>query len=187
MAHPIGDLDVRDRRARAPLHFQLRARRQQLGWSQARVGQATGFDAAGVRRLERIGVDQSYASTVIRWATALGWRLALTPTGFPPLPSGGLDELLGTVAVDMPASAAASWQAMQVLAELARIRVACQVTQRELATLFGTTTQAVSMVEVGGAGTPLVGLQRHARGIARCAGLPGAYLAVNLREGTPLA
>jgi hypothetical protein len=54
------------------------------------------------------------------------------------------------------------------------------VTQGQLADQFGVSEQAVSLIEVSGHSTALVVLQRHARGIARCARLSAAHLAVRL-------
>jgi transcriptional regulator with XRE-family HTH domain len=189
MSRVIADLDDRDRKARADLHLQLRARRQLLGWSQRKVGDACGVDPAGIRRWERLGVDQSYAATIMRWAEPLGLRLVMEPVGFPTVPARPLSrigQLFAAIEVEMTGRTSAAWRTAAVRADLVRIRQACRVTQAQLADQFRVSEQAVSMTEVGDSSPALVMLQRHARGIARCARRPEAYLAVSLQEDTPL-
>jgi len=181
MSRFIADLDDRDRKARASLHYELRARREALGWSQRKVAEACGIDAASVRRRERLGVDQSYAATIMRWAEVLGLRLVMRPVGFPPAaprPLNRIERLMATIQVEMNATTAAGWKSAALLADLVRLRQVCRVTQGQLADQFGVSEQAVSLIEVSGHSTALVVLQRHARGIARCARLPHAHLAV---------
>jgi len=188
----IADLDDRDRQARAGLHHQLRARREELGWSQRKVGEACGIDAASVRRRERLGVDQSYAATIMQWADALGLHLAMQPVGFPAIaarPLSRIDKLMAYIQVEMNTRTAAGWKSAAVLADLVQLRTALGVTQDQLAAQFGVSEQAVSLIEAGAQSPALVVLQRHARGIARCARLPHAHLAVRLEpeEDTEVA
>lgn len=184
MATFVADLDDGDRRAREVLRGQLRARRELLGWSQRKTAERIGIDTASVRRRERLGVDQAYASTVLRWARALGLRLVMDPVGFPPTPAADVDDLLAAIGGELSPGTSAAWQTVAVMENLVRLRLACRVTQRQLADVFGTTEQAVTLVETSGSTNALVVLQRHARGIARCAWLPGAHLSVHLEPDT---
>lgn len=175
MGRRIHDLDDRDSQARAGLRIQLRARREELGISQFALGEKLGWQAANVRRLERQGVDQSYAHTVMRWARALGLRLAVEPVGFPkPWTVGAdrVDRMLSALATQMyetgRCDTADEWEVLRLTKQLVGIRLACGVTQDQLAGVFGVSTQAVSLFEIVDKTTSLVALQRHARGIARC-------------------
>lgn len=180
MRHVVDDLDPADLAARTVLRGQLVARRVQLGWPQRKTAELGWFDPSALRRLERVGLDRGYAGTGIRWARALGLRLVLKPCGFPPPPAGGVDDLLAAVAAGMSPGRGAQWQVAAVRDELVRIRVVCQVLQTDLARRFGVSSAAVSLIEQ--TGSSLVVLQRHARGIGLCAGLPRAHLRVHLED-----
>lgn len=182
MATFVADLDDSDRQARAVLHGQLRARRELLGWSQRKTAERIGVDTTSVRRRERVGVDQAYAATVLRWARALGLRLVMDPVGFPPTPEEDVDDMLAAIGRELSPATSAAWQTVAVMHHLVRVRIGCQVTQRQLGEVFGISDQAVVLVETSAAA--LVVLQRHARGIARCAGLAGAHLSVHLEPDT---
>jgi transcriptional regulator with XRE-family HTH domain len=189
MARRIDDLDVRDYDTRTAVRVRLRERREQLGVTQRALGEALGFEAANVRRLERAGVDQSYTVTVMRWAAALGLRLVLEPVGFPPpVGLGRVDTLNDMMAALTDAGFAGDeeWEVARIIADLAGIRAACRVACAQLAAKIGVTPTAVGLIETAGASSALVVLQRHARGIARCARRPDAYLAVRLEEATAL-
>jgi transcriptional regulator with XRE-family HTH domain len=181
----VADLDPRDRQARAALHTQLRARREILGFSQRKTAELIGVDASRVRRRERLGVDQAYTATVLRWAHALGLRLVMEPVGLPRPPARAVvDDLLAAIGSEMTPATAAAWQAASIMEDLMRTRTAARVTQRQLGDLFGTSEQAVALIETSGSSTTLVVLQRHARGIGRCAWLPEAHLSVHLEPDT---
>lgn len=189
MGRHITDLDARDRQARLDVRTQLRAHRELLGLSQRALGLRLGYEAANVRRLEREGVNQSYTVTVMRWARALGLRLVLQPVGFPPPARSvgdSVDDLLAALSgqVDMSGDAGDAWAVTRITQQLVGIRLACRVTQPQLASQFRTTEQNVSLIETAGSSTALVVLQRHARGIARCSWRPAAYLDVRLEPST---
>lgn len=185
MARRITDLDERDYQARAALRVALRDARGNLGLSQRALGERLGFDGANVRRLERQGVDQSYAITVMRWARALDLELVMEPVGFPPVAddvtaADSVNDMLAMLAgtTTVPAEEAT---VAALISRLTRIRTVLGVTAVQLAARFGTTPTAVSMVETTGRGSALVTLQRHARGIARCSWrAPDGYLDVRL-------
>ena len=188
MARRIADLDARDYQARVDIRVQLRARRQACGWSQRKLGDRLGYDAANIRRLEREGVDQSFTVTVMRWARELGTRLVLTPVGFPPPAPyyrNMIEAMAEAMALAAPGEADDAAEVAGLIQQLVGIRLACRVTQPQLAKQFGTTVQNVSLIETAGSSTALVVLQRHARGIARCAWRPDAHLAAHV-EDTPL-
>lgn len=189
MARRIDDLDQRDLQTRLAIRAQLRARREQLGMSQQALGDLLSTGASNVRRLERQGVDQSYTTTIMKWARMLGLRLAITPVGFPPPARVGadrVDDLLAAVSGQMHTVGgtdnADQWEVTRLMRALSGIRVACAVTQRQMAARMGVCGQAASLVEISGSSTALVVLQRHARAIARCSRRSQAYLDVRLDQ-----
>jgi transcriptional regulator with XRE-family HTH domain len=189
MGRRINDLDDRDFQARTAMRIQLRARRETLGLSQRALGQILGYAAANIRRLEREGVDQSYTTTIMRWARALGFRLMMQPVGFPPPARSigdSVDDLMAALGaeIDLGGTAGDAWEVNRLTAELVGIRLACRVTQPQLARQFKTTDQNVSLIETSGNSTALVVLQRHARAIGRCSWRPDAHLAVWLDDET---
>ncbi len=189
MGRRIADLDDRDYQARVDIRTQLRARRELWGWSQKKLGEALGYEAGNVRRLERQGVDQSYTVTVMRWARALGMRLVVEPVGFP-RPVHYYRDMIQAMAHAMltagPGDADDAAEVAGIVQQLVGIRLACRVTQTQLGQRFGITDQSVSLIETSGSSCALVVLQRHARGIAKCSWRPDAHLAVRL-EDTSLA
>ena len=189
MARRIADLDERDYQVRIALRAELRALREQQGLSQHALGERMSMDGAGVRRLERQGVDQSRASTVMRWAHALGRTLVMEPVGFPrparfvrPSKANEVDLLLSAI---LPGLTGAEWDVARLIEKLAGIRIACYVSQLRLADRLNVTEQAVSFFETSAADTALVMLQRHARGIAKCSHRADAHLAVRLELPAP--
>jgi transcriptional regulator with XRE-family HTH domain len=189
MGRRVADIDERDRQVRVDVRSRLRTRRQQLGWSQRQVGELLGSHPANIRRLEREGVDQSYAISVMRWARVLGLRLVLQPVGFPPPAvqvGDAVDDLLTAVAGDIRGSGDLddAWEMTRIMGQLVGVRLACRVTRPQLAKRIGTTEQNVSLIETAGSSTALVVLQRHARAVAKCSWRPDAYLSVSLEETT---
>lgn len=185
------DLDPRDRTNRLALRTSLRTARETDGISQRELGERLGIDQPGVGRYER--ADNWRITTALRWARALNRRVVLRPTGFPtaagrPVNWGtknsdiqdALRDVLGAMTADGDASD--DWTVAKLQSELAGIRVACGITQLRLATRIGVTVQALSLFEGADHGTSVVMAQRHARGIARCAGLPAAYLHLDLEQ-----
>jgi len=188
MGRTVVDLDDRDLAVRDALRLELTALRLAAGLSQRQVAIAMGSEASLVRGLERAGVLQSRTGTVLRWARALGKRVIIEPVGFPPPAkqrwpsrSAGVEGLLATIAQTEWADRD-EWVAAGIAADLAGIRVACGITQTELADVLGISEQAVSILETAGTDTMLVVLQRYARGLARCSRRPDAHLHVRLHD-----
>lgn len=133
-----------------------------------------------MRRLERAGVDQSYAVTVMRWARALGCRLVMTPVGFPRLPASYYRGMVGDVLAALDDDVDEGAEVAALVQRLVALRNTCRVTQADLAKRIGTTDKNVSLIETAGSSTALVVLQRHARAIGKCSWRPAAHLAVTL-------
>ena len=190
MSTRVNDVDPRDHQTRVDLRTQLVAVRHQRGISATTLAQALRTEASNVRRDERIGVVNARVVTIMRWADTLGYTLRWEPVGFPePAPRArntrdkDLDELLAAV---MPALRGTDEIAVTGLVEvLARIRVACGITQARLAQVCGITESAVSAFENAINQPTLSLVQRHARGVAQLAGLPDAYLRVWLEPKHP--
>jgi transcriptional regulator with XRE-family HTH domain len=180
MARRVADLDLRDYDTRIAVRAQLRAAREAQHLTQEQVAQAMWTQAANVRRLERQGVDQSYAVTVMRWAAAVNQQLVIEPVGFPPPAPrrAGTNPLLAAVSASLTGP---DWQVVRLWQALVGIREACAVSQDQMARVLGISSQAVSLLEHAEAGSLLVVLQRHARAIAACCPhRAGAHLSVRV-------
>ncbi len=184
MGRRVDDLSPADRDARIDVRTRLRARRIELGLSQRQLGRRLGYEAANIRRLEREGVDQSYTVTVMRWARALDMQLGLTPVGFP-RPGYYYRDMVAAMVTAMatagPGEAEDAAEVAGLVQQLVALRIACGVSQDQLAKRIGTTDKNVSLIETAGSATALVVLQRHARAIGKCAARPEAHLAVTLQ------
>lgn len=189
MARRINDLHPDDFRARTELRGRLRAIRERQGISQRDMGRLVDLSQGNVGRFEREGVDQSKTSTVARYARALGYRLTLTPIGFPrpvrwrrqkdDLAARVFDALVVTYNV-AAFGGADGWLAAHTLHDLVGIRVACGVRQDQLGRVLGVSEQSVSLTERDAADNQLVTLQRYARGLARTSRHRDGYLLVGL-------
>jgi transcriptional regulator with XRE-family HTH domain len=186
MARTIPDLDERDFTVRDQLRQQLRQLREDQGVSQRELGERIGADASGIRRLERQGVLQSRLGTTRRWAGGLHHHLVTEPVGFPPArkmwrspTASGVDAILALL-VHTEGLAGDDWAAPRLIADLVGIRVACGVTQRDLARRLDLTEQAVSFMETATMDSALVVLQRYPRAVAACSQWRGGHLAVRL-------
>lgn len=189
MSRRIADMDPRDYQTRIQIRTDLQAARIEQGLTQQKLGARLGYDGANVRRLERQGVDQSYTVTVMRWARALGLRLVLEPVGFPPpaprRAAATLNDMMAMVGGD---DLGDEWQVARIVSQLAGIRTACGVTAARMGDRLGISPTAVALFETSGASSALVGLQRHARGIAACSWrASGGYLAVRLEKAPTTA
>jgi transcriptional regulator with XRE-family HTH domain len=193
MARRIPDLHPDDYTTRIELRAQLRRIREAAGLSQRDMKPLLGFDQGTISKMERLGVEQAKTATVARWARALGHRLTLTPTGFPPPVrwrrqsrgndpvAGLLSALAGTGAGEGAVFGGSDeWLAARTLNDLVGIRVACAVSQERLAQVLGISEAAISLTELGTADNQLVTLQRYARAVARVSRYRCGYLAVSL-------
>lgn len=189
MAGRIEDLHPDDYTARIAIRTQLRAIREATGLSQRDMKELLGLDQGQVSKMERTGVDQSKTATIARWARALGYRLTLTPTGFPP-PARRRPDSTNPVAATLAAlvetynvgafGGADGWLAARTLHDLVGIRIACSVSPAQLARVLGISEQSVILTDRGTGDNQLVMLQRYARGIARASRHQGGYLAAGL-------
>lgn len=188
----IVDLHPDDHTTRVELRTRLVTIREELGmtqhaFSEKYLGHGKG-GSSSIGKLERVGVEQSKVSTIARWARILGYRLTLTPTGFPAparwrRQNGGRAQLLARlVAADAVTGigGADGWLAARTLHALTGIRIACGVTQAAVAQVQGITKESVSITEGGFADNQLVVLQRYARAVARASRYRSGYLAVGL-------
>lgn len=170
----------------------IRLRSEVRGLSQRDFGALLDRDQGGIGRLER--TDQWHMRTLQRWCRALGVEILLEPVGFPPpakvrtlhpTKNDQVDDLLAAIVGGFTPSdtvAADAWRVVQWQYELAGIRCALNVTQKQMARALLNTTAAVSDFESGEHGSRLIIMQRYARALARIAGRPHAYLAIALRE-----
>jgi transcriptional regulator with XRE-family HTH domain len=186
MARRVDDLDERDYRARIDIRHQLREARLAAGLTQREVAERMNLDAANLRRLEAQGVDQSYSATVMTWARALDRRLVMEPVNFPAPAAlrraGSVNAMMALIG-----GAGDEWAVAEVATRLAGIRAACGVTATQMAARIGITSTAVLYIEMAGANSQLVVLQRHARAIARCSWRArDGYLALRLEPDTEM-
>lgn len=191
MARTIPDLDERDFTVRDQLRQQLRQLREDQGISQRELAERIGCDASGIRRLERQGVLQSRLGTTIRWAGGLRHTLVTEPVGFPPPrrvwrppAATGVDAILAML-VHTEGITGDDWAAPRLIGTLVGIRVACGVTQRELAGRLHLSEQAVSFMETATMDSALVVVQRYARAVAVCSQWRSGYLGVWLQPVVP--
>lgn len=188
----IIDLHPDDHAERIALRTELvRLRVEEHRLSQRDFGAVYGIDQGGVGRLER--TDQWLMRTVQRWSRKLKRELLLQPVGFPPpavvrtlhpTKSGDLDGLLSAIISGVKPTnpdQADSWRTSMWQHELAGIRCALDVTQKQMGRALGNTVQAVSDFESGNHGSRLIIMQRYARALARIAGRPHAHLTIALR------